>query len=166
MPKGKLRWFLTEGLTWQLVASIFIPVIICLQVLNKFHLSSVEAGSFKLTLKENARSLDVTESNFRSFANLDENDLKYFLILCGADASHYIFTDNSIAHDVWLERFHKLEAAGFLIVKDTLVYDTIKKQSFKGPMLFQTPSGMNLHAALVKAIYTQIQAPTVTKRDD
>lgn len=151
MNKDTIRNFVTEILlSWQLIAWVLLIVVTCLIVKGHINVSNIKAGSFELSLDNNAKKLGIYDSDaFKGVKNLSESDLKFFLIMGGEDAYYYSFADYSLNSHETLARYDRLQADSLL---------TYENQADTFYLVHQTEIGKKVHKALVKSIYVQLNS--------
>lgn len=151
MNKGNIRYIITDViLTWQLIAWVLLIVVTCLIVSGQINVNTIKAGSFELGLDNAAKRLGIYNSDaFKGVKNLDENDLKFFLIMGGRDAYKYTFRDENLTGDEAVARYERLQA-------DSLI--TYSRLNDSLWLIEQTDVGKKVHKALVKSIYVQLNS--------
>src|SRR6516225_7285902 len=91
---------------------IALVLIICfltyLVLSGKIGINSFKAADFEVTLAKNARELDVKNTpEFEHMKDLNEDELRLFLIMGGDEAKSYIFRNTAVPNDVMVERYKK-----------------------------------------------------------
>ncbi len=135
-----LSWY---GIGW--AALMFIAVTISC---NKSLINNIKGAGFEISFENRVKKLDLLNSDeFKNLKNLNENELKLFLIMGGKDASFYKFTNTSLTNEASKSMYKKLE-------KDSL----LKEQNIGKNTTIITPTiiGEKLHKALVQSVYINL----------
>jgi hypothetical protein len=148
-PRSKLKWFTTEVfLTWQFIAWAVFFVILLLLIFGKLNIGNIRAGSFEIAFEKRAKELGVYETQeFRNLKNINESDLKLFLIMGGEESRLYRFGNDALSSEAIAMQYKKLEDNSLMITK---------KISKDSTVIYSTEVGTKLHRALIQAIYSQL----------
>lgn len=146
-----MKWFIKEVLlTWYAIAWVFVILIIVLVSTGRVDLNSVKAGSFEVTLEKKAKDLGVSNTAaFKNIKNLNEDELKLFLVMGGADAKYYVFTNHALSKEASNDIYLKLQA-------DSLMKIRVFGKKGDSTEVFPTEIGKNVHRALIQSIYYQL----------
>jgi hypothetical protein len=153
ITRSRIKWLLTDIiLTWQAIAWTGLIIAAFFIVFKVVDINSLKAGSFEITFADKAKNLGVFYTpEFKNLNNLDEDELKLFLIVGGKDAAYYIFQDRGVPAGVFKDRYMKLVSDSlFRITKVTTTNG--KDSTWAGP----TETGKKIHQALVQSIYSQM----------
>jgi hypothetical protein len=135
-----LSWY---ALGW---AALTILTVIVLRANSS--INSIKAVGFEVAFENRARNLGVLNSaGFESIKNLNEEELKYFLIMGGREANFYRFTNTALRNNASKFMYKNLSTDSLLIM--TEVNDSTT-------MISQTETGKKLHRALVQSLYSQL----------
>lgn len=142
-----LRRFFQLLLTWQAVAYIVLVILSFLLIKGIINLKELKVGDFDLSFQERASQLNVLNTMaFQGIKNLDEDELKLFLIMGGRDAAYYIFQDRSHTGAAVRDLYARLQ-------QDSLLRFVQRNDS---TFIFPTKQGELVHRALIQSIYAQL----------
>lgn len=128
-----------------MVISILILVLI-----GKINLNSVKAGIVEVNFEKKVKDLGVYNTiEFRNLKNLNEHQLKLFLIMGGNESKFYIFTNSALRSDAVVEEYTQLQT-------DSLLTFKVIGKKHDSTIVGNTIVGAKLHKALIQSIYSQI----------
>lgn len=147
--RANFKWFIKDVLlTWHSIAWTTLLITMIFILSNKININSIKAGSFEFAFEQKSKDLNVYNTpEFKNIKNLNENQLKLFLIMGGEEASYYRFTNTALKNEASVSEFLTLQ-------KDSLL--RIERISSDTTMIFPTIIGSKLHKALIQSIYSQV----------
>jgi hypothetical protein len=147
--RQSLKYFIKEiFLTWYSIAWTVLFLLLFFILTKRINLNTIKAGSFEFTFEQKSKDLNVYNTpEFKNLKNLNETQLKLFLIMGGEDAAYYRFTNTALTSEASKSQFKKLQEASLLNYKE-LGGDTT--------MIYPTDVGAKLHKALIQSIYSQV----------
>jgi hypothetical protein len=143
-----LKWLFKEVLlTWYALAWLGLFALIVFVWNDKVKLGNIKAGTFEITFENNAKQLNVFNTpEFQNVKKLNEQQLKFFLVMGGEDAQFYQFRDVALTDSAKFRLYEKLKQYSLLNFtrrdKDTTVF-------------YFTETGQKIHLALIRSIYKQ-----------
>lgn len=113
-----------------------------------FDVNRFKAGSFEVTLENRAKNLGVFQTiEFQNLKNLNESDLKLFLIMGGEESKLYTFKNDNPTNDANTNQYLKLQSDSLLRIQ-IFSRDT--------SIVYSTEVGRKLHKALIQSLYEQL----------
>lgn len=133
--------------SWQALGWAALIALIAIVITQGRNLLSIKAASVEVTFEQRAKDLNVFSTTaFQNVKNLNEDQLKLFLIMGGDDAKFYRFTNTALSGDAARDQWKTL-------VEDSLVTIVQKHDT---SMVYPTDNGVRLHRALIQSVYTQL----------
>lgn len=147
-------WWIKEVIfTWPSVAWGGVIILVIILAINKFKISSIRGGSFAIELSQKASERNIVETDaFKALRNLNEEELKQFLIMGGEDAKFYVFTNTRLSNEASLTIYRNLQ-------KDSLIrISRVNKDPNRNDstMIFPTEIGSKVHRVLIQTLYSEL----------
>ncbi|HVY73295.1 MAG TPA: hypothetical protein VG890_00605 [Puia sp.] len=149
-----LRWIIEEVLlTWQCVTYVVIAILLGLVTSGRINVKSIKGASLEVVFADNAKKLGVFESaEFNNMKNLNEDELKLFLIMGGSEAANYSFLNTALTSQASMDMYAKLESDSLFRIERTIHHPNGHDSTFIHPTII----GAKLHRALIQSIYVEL----------
>jgi len=173
MSEATLKFIIQEITSWPIIA-----IIIVLLLLKPIRgivsgINNIKVGDFQLSLQKIGESLGVPTS-VEDISNLNYDDLKIFLIICGEDADYYYFKPTNMVAGKFKQILDKLAENGLITLFDPAPdpneaanKDPKNQEATQSPTfgINTTEKGRKVHRALLDSIYEQLlHVKTVPKK--
>ena len=165
MSETTVKFIIQEVTSWPIIAIVI--VLLLLKPLRAIisGINNIKVGDFQLSLQKIGESLGVPTS-VEDISNLNYDDLKIFLIICGEDADYYYFKPTNMVATKFKQILDHLADNGLITLFDPAPNpDEAAKGDPNNPAstpqnptfgFNTTEKGRKVHRALLDSIYEQL----------
>lgn len=152
------KFVIEKLLDWPFIFAISLAVLLImfykplLVLINNSN--RLKIGSFEVHLKQVGESMGI-ENAIKELNGLSMDELKFFLIVCGEDATYYKFTPTHLHAKKVEAIYNKLDETGLLKVIPVESIPGIKETEKDGFGFKTTEKGRTIHKAFLETIYFQ-----------
>jgi hypothetical protein len=165
MSETTVKFIIQEITSWPIIAIVI--VLLLLKPIRAIisGINNIKVGDFQLSLQKIGESLGVPTS-VEDISNLNYDDLKIFLIICGEDADYYYFKPTNMVAGRFKQILDNLANNGLITLFDPAPNpdETAKNDPDHPAATPQNPTfgfnttekGRKVHRALLDSIYEQL----------
>jgi len=174
MSEPSMKFLIQEITSWPIIAIIMLLLLLKPIRTIVSSINNIKVGDFQLSLQKIGEALGVSTS-VEDISNLNYDDLKIFLIICGEDSDYYWFKPTNMVTEKFNEILDKLADNGLITrwAPTPAPEDTVKNvdgANIDGPGKQAAPptpqaptfgfkttnKGRSVHRALIDSIYEQL----------